>query len=655
MEVESLRGELSRARRQREDAASRLAAQRVAAADSGEQHAQQEQQLRQARAVTFVADEQVRQLREECAELQRRIAAAGGLRDVESMRGELQQAQEEAATCRAHNEELLETLEGVQESLTSLTGAVHASEEAAAASAAEAARSQALQAELRAQAEDAQAELQTERKRADAAEHQVGLLQGRVDALVASASADAGVIASLKRQLSSLNTELDATLNNHEVHMQSLVRSGSPPHAAAKSTPPPRPRSLGTGGVEGGAALNGSPAAPDSHSSTAAALQQPVAESPTSRAALLRTSSPVLGADSPPRAASPLAAGRPASKSMQLAATSSATHSTVASTPPALRTLAAPMAAAGAGRAASPARDSGAAASPGTPPLAPSSTAHPASTATGTVTATAFTIESGQPVDAEKAAFMELKRRRAAIQSRLEAAHPQQGAEAEAPAADQGMAAAAARSRARAHAAAAAAQRESTHGDGGAGAGRGGRTAFPPMTPTARVVQDNHKRLRNALSRVLLAAEAHTAPLAHALDAIDAHDSSYIVACFVSGHSTVRGRFLSLLAMNEECTAGRRIWGKGPRSVTRDMMRTQYKFDTVSRDFLRLSVGDFSFVSDGVGVDAALVKVAGLKAPSLSAHSIKGDASTAHGAGTIDLGSDSDVDSQHGMDEMLLM
>jgi hypothetical protein len=106
-----------------------------------------------------------------------------------------------------------------------------------------------------------------------------------------------------------------------------------------------------------------------------------------------------------------------------------------------------------------------------------------------------------------------------------------------------------------------------------------------------------------------------------------------------------------------DCTTSRRIWGTGPRIVTRDMMRTQYKFDTVSRDFVRLHVGDFSFLSDGVGIDSTLVKVQGLKAPTLSAHHARGGGIGADllGPGTVDLGSDSDADSQHGMDEMLLM
>lgn len=630
VEVQCLREELVRVRQQREAAAAQGRGQREAALQAVQGRQQRQHQLRQAQAVAFVADEQVRQLREECAELQRCIASAGGLQSMTLSQQALHDAQQDAAACRAHNEELLSTLEGVQSSLSSLTGAVHASEEAAAESAAEASQAAQLRAELQAQIGDAQEELSTQHKRAEAAETQAAHLEARVTALQLSAQADAQVIASLKQQLATVNNELDATLSHHETRMQSLVQRASPSLPAKASSPPPRPRSLSP---SAGSSPHASPP-----QLAVVAPQHSTIESPIIRAALMRTASPVHTADPPPRVASPLTRGKPAAV-MQL--TTSA--STIASSD-----------------AASSPRTVSASASPGSPTMPSVRTqaggGHGAAAGGTSTAATAFTIDSGQAVDPSKAAFMEHKLIRAQVEAGLQphaAVAAAAAAAGEVAPGEQGATAAAARSKARARAAAAAAQKEARFGDEAGAAAP--RAAYPPMIPTARVVQDNHKRLRNALSRVLLAAEAHTAPLAHALDAIESHDSAYIVACFVSGHSTVRGRFLSLLALNDECTAGRRIWGKGPRTVTRDMMRTQYKFDTVSRDFVPLFVGDFSFVTDGVGVDAALVKVAGLKAPSLTAHTLRGDASTVQVGGTVDLGSDSEVDSQHGIDEMLLM
>jgi hypothetical protein len=134
---------------------------------------------------------------------------------------------------------------------------------------------------------------------------------------------------------------------------------------------------------------------------------------------------------------------------------------------------------------------------------------------------------------------------------------------------------------------------------------QGGSTVLSTRTSTAMHL-DNQKRLRNALSHVLLAAPGHRNQLRRALEALDSSGDVHVVVAFLGGGEQP-GQFLGLYAMDEENRNGRRIFraahAPAPADISRVMILSRYKYDTASRMFQAVSSTMFTPSTDAVGLE----------------------------------------------------
>ena len=151
----------------------------------------------------------------------------------------------------------------------------------------------------------------------------------------------------------------------------------------------------------------------------------------------------------------------------------------------------------------------------------------------------------------------------------------------------------------------------------------GASKCFGPLEPMhcpAPLRRDNHRRMRNALSHVLLAGEANAKRLEQALEALAGVPECMVVAGFSAPDNTSRGTFLGLWAMQSDLTQATRVFGQaGPRRVGGEHIRSLWKFDTANHTFRLLDCSTFALTTDGIGIDASYVAKSGLDAVAAAA------------------------------------
>lgn len=183
---------------------------------------------------------------------------------------------------------------------------------------------------------------------------------------------------------------------------------------------------------------------------------------------------------------------------------------------------------------------------------------------------------------------------------------------------------------------------EPSRGPGSVLSAISGRSLLSHTGSTAAIRKENHRRVENALTRVLL---AERPALKDALTAVRSHADSAVLVSFL-GTEEARGAFSGIYAFEEATHTARRIFGSGPRVLDDSSMQTFYKvrknrssllisfgerlartlgasslpllliptqFDTAAREFKPLPTDTWTATADAVGIDPSLAVMAGLR------------------------------------------